>query len=211
MLGLEAAYIFYGPGWLPEIIISLDTAKSLLPPTPWWETLSNANVKNIIPFCSDDVFFDSNHIHYLEHHLKVEFKMTPGRKRIDPREWLDRFTGIQDMLGSVRDSLNKLALTPISVFVTHDWFHDEAHTQLLLTLVTSIWIGTYLFAGSPWLSTNEEMVDVSSPPAQPKASAKPFPILTCNVKPKSTPKSYAEVINLTSREVQGVSFSAKVK
>ena len=44
------AYLFYGPGWLPEIIISLDTANGLKPPTPWWKALSVNNVKNTIPF-----------------------------------------------------------------------------------------------------------------------------------------------------------------
>ena len=70
------AYIFYGPGWLPEIIISLDTAKDLIPPTPWQKTLSVADVKNIAPFSTNDVFLYGNSMHDLERHLKVEFKIT---------------------------------------------------------------------------------------------------------------------------------------
>ena len=84
---------------LQEIIISLDTANGLKPSTPWWKTFSLDDVKSIIPFSSDDVFSNGNSMHDLERHLKVEFKIRPGGKRVDPREWLARFTAIQDTPG----------------------------------------------------------------------------------------------------------------
>ena len=73
------AYLFYGPGWLPVIIISLDRVIGLKAPTPWWKTLPVDDAKNIIPFSTDDVFKDDgNSMHDLECHLKVEFKICPA-------------------------------------------------------------------------------------------------------------------------------------
>ena len=205
------AYLFYGPGWLPEIIISLDTAEGLKPPTTWWTTLSAADVKKVIPFSTTDVFKDDGEsMHDLERHLKVEFKIRAGSKRVDPREWLERFTAIKDTPGSARDSLIQLAMTPISIFAAHDWFHDEAHTQLLSNSVSNIWVGAYLLAGSPWMTTDEDMVEASSSPAAP-TSAKPPSILISKLKPKSPAKVHAAAIDLTSPSAQGVSFGSEVK
>ena len=94
-------YLFYGPavyGYLKSsfALIRLRVFKHLL------HGGKSSLWKSLLPFSIDDVFSDGGgaSMHDLERHLKVEFKIIPGRKRVDPREWLTRFTTIQDTPGS---------------------------------------------------------------------------------------------------------------
>jgi hypothetical protein len=65
------AYVFYGPAWLPDTVISLDISKGLNKPSKWWTTLSDEARHNIIPFSLADLFSDtSDSMHDLERLLK---------------------------------------------------------------------------------------------------------------------------------------------
>ena len=195
------AYIFYGPGWIPEIRISLDTTKGIKEPTTWWNTLSPEVVKNIIPFGPDDIFSEGeNSMHDLERHFRAEFKMK-ARKPIDPRQWCNAFTSVQDTDGPARNVLIKLAMTPIDVFETHLWFHDDDHKILLANSITNFWSGAYLLVGGPWAITDAAMEEADPEKPELKTSAVPKP-LSSNLKSKTPPKLAPN---------PGVSFGAGVK
>ena len=55
-------------------------------------------------------------MHDLENHFRRKFGITSSRSTVDPKEWAAGFNTIKDTAGKARDTLLKLAITPISVF-----------------------------------------------------------------------------------------------
>jgi hypothetical protein len=183
------AYIFYGPGWKPEITVCLDVSSGIAKPTNWWNKIDRSEIQSIVPFSSSEIFDDQEGSMYdLERHLRIKFGINTD-KLVDPKDWVASFkTHRKDQ--QARSTLIKLALTPITVF-GKDWFVDTAQTKLIASSITNFWVSAYRLAGGPW----------HVPPAPKPAAASPTPPIPA---PVSSPKAATKIS-------KGVSFGAGVK
>ena len=133
------AYTLFGSGWLPDI--SLDISKGISAPTPWWSSLRDEVVFSTTPFRSEDIFaYDPDSMHDLERHLRIKFGLDATRHHVEPQAWKNAFNSIKDQPGKARDTLLRLALTPISVF-NRECFQDDAKTKLISSSIPNFWIG----------------------------------------------------------------------
>ena len=198
------AYTFYGPGWIPEVSVSLDISAGIAQSTPWWNTLLPSDLQELTPFGPDDIFSDDpGSMHDLERHLRNEFGIDTSKKHADPKVWMEGFIKIKHIAGTARNTLLKLAMTPISVF-SAEWFVDSAKTQLISSSVTNFWIGAYRLAGGPWNFTPRDDAMEESPKKQPAAAAAPK--LASNLKKKHPKSSRTD-----AAADKGVSFATVVK
>jgi hypothetical protein len=222
------AYVFCGPGWLPDTVISLDISKGLNKPSKWWTTLSDEARHNVIPFSSADLFSDtSDSMHDLERLLKKEFGLSSSSNLVDPMEWFSAFSLVKNKDCAARSALIKLAMTPISVFPP-DWFADPAaQTKPTAVSIANFWVGACLLARAPWSVLADDDVMVESPvkiktssptdmleepsattglPATIAVDSKP---LTSNLKSKNSTRTPGDLSSKGHSE--GVSFGAGVK
>jgi hypothetical protein len=163
-------------------------------------------------------------MHNTEKHSRVELGIDTTKKHVDPKEWMAAFITIKHSLGESRDTLLKLAVTPVQVF-GDEWFVDSESTKMTSSSVTNFWIGACQLAGSPWTarmdqSTNDNSLDTTAK-ANDSMDASPIKTapkkdnlsykqaLTSNVKappkpilPETTPGSIVD---------KGASFGAGVK
>jgi hypothetical protein len=143
------AHTFCRSGWIPEITASLDVSAGIAPPAAWWNSPPVEETKDIIPFHTDDIFADNAFsMHDTEKHSRVELGIDMTKKHVDPKEWMAAFVTIKDSPGESRDTLLKLALTPVQVF-GNEWFVDSESTKMMSSSVTNFWIGACRLAGSP--------------------------------------------------------------
>jgi hypothetical protein len=197
------AYIFYGPGWLPEISVSLDVSAGIDNPTDWWNSLPSKDVYELQPFGKDEIFSDDcDSMHDRERHLRLELGFDMSQKITHPKEWTTAFGKIKNTPGKARDTLLKLAVTPINVF-SSDWFSDPGRTKMISASVTNFWIGAYRIAGGPWVARMMEDHPKKNDKANAKAEATPPKKLSSNLKkPKDTAKG---------SKAEGVKFDKDVK
>jgi hypothetical protein len=204
------AYTFYGPGWIPEIKVSLDTSAGIDAPTEWWKSLSFKEVNDIQPFQRDDIFADTKYsMHDCERRLRIELGIDNSEKHIDPKKWLAAFANIQDTEGDARDTLLKLAMTPISIFGP-EWFGNQERTKMISSSVTNFWIGAYRLAGGPWMAHAKAPIIDAPAKAHDQMEESPK-------KPAPNPSSYKKALTSNLKQqrapasLEKVSFGAGVK
>jgi hypothetical protein len=119
----------------------------------------------------------------------LKFGIDTARNHADPKEWMAAFK-LHISNKQVKDTLIKLAITPISVF-TEEWFADPKRSRLLASSVTNFWVGAYRLAGGPW-AYPEQSSSKQAPSTPTRASI---------LKTKSPP----------TKTDKGVSFGVGVK
>jgi hypothetical protein len=155
------AYVFYGPGWQPEVQVCLDISSGIAKPTIWWNKLDSKETASITQFRPSEIFSDNaDSMHDLERHLRLKF----GLKVADAKEWMAGFKK-HSKDPKARHTLIRLAKTPLSVF-TKDLFADPKRTKLTTSSLTTFWLSAYRIAGAPWHYPSPK---VTANPAAPEA------------------------------------------